>query len=58
MQITKEQIEKAFTEWDRRYRNDPEKFQNEVEHLLTETPDTYGKACAPYFIELLKKVEK
>jgi hypothetical protein len=51
-------IEQAFTEWDRRYRNDPEKFMSEVEHLLQNTPDSYGKACAAYFMLLLEEVAK
>jgi hypothetical protein len=44
----------AFTEWDRRYREEPERFMSEVEHLLRETPETYGEACAPYLIALLQ----
>lgn len=56
MIISKEKLEKAFTEWDRRYRKNPDEFMTEVEHLLRETPYTYGKACALYFVELVKEV--
>lgn len=51
-----ETIQAIFTEWDRRYRNDPNGFMSEVEHLLRETPDSYGKACAAYFSVLLNAI--
>jgi hypothetical protein len=53
--VTKNELADAFTEWDRRYREEPERFQSEVEHLLRETPHTYGQACAPYLISILKE---
>jgi hypothetical protein len=43
----------AFTEWERRYREEPERFMSESERLLRQTPETYGEACAPYFLRLL-----
>lgn len=46
-------FELAFTEWDRRYRNNPKEFMNIVDHLLKETSYSYGKACALYFHKLL-----
>jgi len=54
---TAEQIAAAFTEWDRRYREEPERFQSEAEHLLKETPETYGAACAPYFLKILTEIQ-
>lgn len=51
------EVKKAFTEWDRRYREEPEKFQSEAEHLLKETPETYGDACAPYFMQIMEEVK-
>ena len=48
------QFSGAFTEWERRYREDPDQFMSEAHKLLKETPETYGDACAPYFIEILK----
>jgi len=50
---TPAEIAAAFTEWDRRYREDPEVFQAEAARLLKGTPETYGEACAPYFIKIL-----
>ena len=52
--VSEEGLAQAFTEWDRRYRDDPKKFMSEAEHLLRETPYTYGQACAPYFVSILQ----
>ena len=52
---TEEELAKAFTEWDRRYREEPERFMSEAAHLLKETPETYGAACAPYLIKILEE---
>jgi hypothetical protein len=43
----------AFTEWDRRYREEPERFESEAVRLLKGTPRSYGEACAPYLLALL-----
>lgn len=51
--FTETELAAAFTEWDRRYRDEPERFMNEARRLLTETPETYGEACAPYLLALL-----
>jgi len=53
--VTKDQLADAFTEWDRRYREEPERFKSEAEHLLKETPYTYGQEAAPYLIEILRE---
>jgi len=58
MKATHKEIVQAFTEWDRRYRNDPEQFQSEVEHLLRNTPDTYGAIAAVYFEKVLEDVRR
>lgn len=52
--FTERDLAQAFTEWDRRYREEPERFQNEVERLLRGTPETYGEACAPYLLHILQ----
>lgn len=52
---TLEQLAAAFTEWDRRYREEPERFMSEAVHLLKETPETYGEACAPYLAKILEE---
>lgn len=43
----------AFTEWERRFREEPERFRSEAVRLLRDTPETYGEACAPYLIAIL-----
>ena len=48
------QLAGAFTEWDRRFREEPERFEAEAVRLLKGTPETYGDACAPYLIALLR----
>lgn len=50
---TEQQLAAAFTEWDRRFREEPERFVSEAEHLLKGTAETYGEECAPYLIALL-----
>ena len=50
---TTERIQAAFTEWDRRWREEPERFESEAVHLLKGTPETYGEAAAPYFLSIL-----
>lgn len=47
----------AFTEWDRRYRENPEQFFSEAEHLLKHTPQSYGELCAPYFLKIIAELE-
>lgn len=53
--VNVETITKAFTEWDRRYREDPKGFETDFERLLRgQTPDNYGEEVTPYFLELLE----
>ena len=51
--VTEKDLAEAFTEWDRRYREEPRRFMSEAEHLLKNTATTYGQKCAPYLIGLL-----
>lgn len=54
-----QQIKAALTEWDRRYREDPEAFMNEAARLLDPNEDeyTYGEAAAPYFVSILEELK-
>jgi len=54
--VSERQLAELFNEWDRRFRADPEKFISEAYRLLKQTPETYGDACAPYFISLYKEM--
>lgn len=51
--VTEAQLAAAFTEWDRRYREEPDRFQSEASHLLFSDPDTYGGRAAPYLLKIL-----
>lgn len=53
VKATQKELAAAFTEWDRRYREEPGRFQSEAEHLLFSNPKTYGESCAPYLIKIL-----
>jgi hypothetical protein len=56
IRISREEIAIVFTEWDRRWRENPQEFTDLVTHLTKETPLSYGQACAPYFIKLAKEL--
>jgi len=47
----------AFTEWDRRYREEPERFQNEAQ-LLKMTSYMYGQMCARYLMKIIKEQDR
>lgn len=51
--VSEKDLAKAFTEWDRRYREEPERFESEAVHLIRGNPKDYGERCAPYMIGLL-----
>jgi hypothetical protein len=50
--VTEEILADAFTEWERRYREEPERFQSESERLAEE-PEDYGHGAAPYLLAIL-----
>lgn len=54
---TQTQLAAAFTEWERRYRENPEQFFTQ-QQKLAQSPETYGESCAPYFIEILEEQAK
>ncbi len=46
--------EKAFTEWDRRYREEPDEFDSDFKRVMRgQTIVEYGQAAAAYFREML-----
>lgn len=55
IKVTQQELADAFTEWDRRYREEPERFSSEAEHLLKETPHQYGQMCAPYLMAIIEE---
>ncbi|MCA7083400.1 hypothetical protein K7G19_07280 [Cupriavidus sp. DB3] len=54
IEITCEELAAAFTEWDRRYREEPDRFWSEAE-MAAASPETYGDAAAPYLIEIIQE---
>lgn len=50
--VTESQLAAALTEWDRRWKENPERFLSEAE-MLTQDSSTYGSASAPYLISIL-----
>lgn len=51
----RERFAKAFTEWERRFREEPDKFMSEQEHLA-ESANSIGELSAEYFIVLLSEI--
>lgn len=54
--MTQDECARAFTEWERRYREDPYRFQSEAVRLLKGTPQSYGELCAPYFLSIIAEL--
>jgi hypothetical protein len=54
---TTKQIRAAFTEWERLYRENPDKFTSEQEHRSM-SAKTYGDLCTPYFLSILAKISR
>lgn len=57
IKATTDELVKTFTEWERRFREEPERFQSEAVKLLRETPESYGESCGPYFVKILKEIQ-
>jgi len=55
IKITEAQLSDAFTEWDRRYREEPDRFLSEASRLLKTTPNQYGQLCAPYLLKIIEE---
>ncbi len=56
--VTEKTLAKAFTEWDRRYREEPERFESEARRLLYSDPESYGGRCAPYLLSILAEQDE
>jgi len=46
------ETKEAFTEWHRRWKEEPDRFQSEMEALAEES-ESYADGCAVYFASLL-----
>lgn len=58
MRITKEEMVKAFTLWDKEYREFPERFQSTVDHLLNTTSEEYGDDATVCFEAYIKRIRE
>ena len=54
--MNEKELAAAFTEWDRRFREEPDRFIREAESLKKHTPQTYGAAAAPYFLQIYREL--
>ena len=55
--LTREDATRAFTEWERRWREEPDRFQEDSERLAG-TSGEYGEGAAAYFFEILGETKK
>lgn len=54
LRVDRVELEAAFAEWERRYREEPKRFESDVERILAgRTPESYGEMAAAYLIEIL-----
>jgi hypothetical protein len=53
---TLDEFKAAFTEWERRYRENPEGFWAES-YRVAQSTETYGEAAAPYFAQILDELK-
>jgi hypothetical protein len=58
MTVTVLEMQAAFTEWDRMWRENPEDFESLAVTLLKGNPESYGESAAPFFVEMIKKTRK
>lgn len=56
VEITGVQLAKAFTEWDRRYREEPSRFATEA-LLHAGTAEEYGGRAARYLLAILAEAQ-
>lgn len=56
-EVTEAGLAAAFTEWERRFREEPERFASEAARLAMGA-ESYGEACAPYLLAILAEQTK
>lgn len=55
LSITQNELAHALTEWDRRFHEEPERFEDEVSLLLLTASDQYGQVCASYLLKIIEE---
>lgn len=53
--VTLSELGEAFSEWDRRYCEERERFHREINALLERRSEPYGKVCARYLLQIVKE---
>ena len=56
-QVSKQELTEAIAEWDRRWREEPDAFMTQTEHLAVDTME-YGEQCATYLLFMLDEMKK
>ena len=56
IELTETEMTAAFTEWERRYREEPEKFMHDVTRFTRTTPETYGEGATRTFLGYLQEL--
>lgn len=56
MVASKVHLDATFTEWERRYREEPRRFMSPPEQFA-ESAASYGQLCAAFFTEILSEVQ-
>ncbi len=55
---TMPELAAAFTEWERRYREEPSRCMSEAQKLLHTTPQEYGERCAPHLASIIREIQE
>ncbi|HEX4119978.1 MAG TPA: hypothetical protein VH619_05060 [Verrucomicrobiae bacterium] len=53
--VTVSELAAVFTEWHKRWKLDPAKFQTDAQKL-SRPSDSYGDSAAPYFANILNEL--
>ncbi len=56
MEATPQELAAAFTEWERRWREEPDRRFASESQRLADSPETYGEAAAPYLLAILAEL--
>ncbi len=56
--VSLNELENAFCEWDRRYSEDKEHFNREIEALLKVAKGRHSMVCALYLLKLVEETSK
>ncbi len=56
--VTLTDLENAFCEWDRRYSEETDRFDREMEELIDVAPERRSLVCALYLLKLVDENRK